>query len=161
MKYSPQSPHLPSADSGNAVLELALSLPLFLILIVGGAEIANLAWASVQVNNAARAGAAFGSISRTNAADITHIQLAAQNEAPRLAITFPSPPTQLCSCVDSGGSPTVITCGPEALTDCPWPSTIQVAVKVNTQATVRPLVHYIGLPATFTVNAQATLGVEQ
>ena len=46
--------NLSASESGNALIELAFSLPLFLILILGTAEIANLAWASVQINNADR-----------------------------------------------------------------------------------------------------------
>jgi Flp pilus assembly protein TadG len=160
MKNPLRSAHLSASESGNALIELALSLPLFLLLMLGTAEIANLAWASVQVNNAARAAAAFASSSRTNAADITDMQTAAQNEAPKLTITFPTPPTQLCYCV-SGGTPAPLTCDSNALTNCPSPSIIQMTIQVKTQAAVTPLVHYPGLPATYTVNAQATMGVAQ
>jgi Flp pilus assembly protein TadG len=152
---------LASSESGNALIELAFSLPLYLLLILGTAEIANLAWSSVQINNAARAAAAYASLSRTNAADIADIQTAAQNEAPKLAITFPTPPTQLCRCVGTDGTPSPIACDSNALTNCPSPSTIQVAVQVNAQADVTPIVHYPGLPATYTVHAQATMGVAQ
>jgi hypothetical protein len=36
-----------------------------------------------------------------------------------------------------------------------------MAVQVNVQAPVTTFVHYPGLPASYTVNAQATVGVEQ
>jgi Flp pilus assembly protein TadG len=155
---------LSECESGNALIELAASLPLYLVLILGTAEIANLAWASVQVNNAARAAAAYASQSRANSSplNIANIALAAQNEAPKF-ITAPSTEvtsTQLCYCVDSGSSST-ITCDTNALSNCPAPSTIQVAVQVNIQAPVSPFIHYPGLPATYTVNAQATMGVGQ
>ena len=154
---------LAASESGNALIELALSLPLFLILILGTAEIANLAWASVQVNNAARAAAAYASQSRTNAApsNIANITLAAQNEAPKLANLQVKNYNELCSCVGTDGSSPSIACDSSALSNCPFPGTIQVAVKVNTQAAVTPIVHYPGLPATYTVNAQATMGVAQ
>ena len=159
-----QSHRLPlREESGQSTLELAFCLPLFALLILGGAELGNLAWASVQVNNAARAGAAFGSISRTNSADTTHIGIAAQNEAPKL-ITSPSTQvtsSQVCSCVGSDGTSASIPCDINALSNCPLPGVIQVAVKVNTQATVTPFVHYIGLPASYTVRGQATVGVVQ
>jgi Flp pilus assembly protein TadG len=170
MKNSPHSRRLSSltrdlseCESGNALIELAASLPLYLVLILGTAEIANLAWASVQVNNAARAAAAYASQSRANSSplNIANIALAAQNEAPKF-ITAPSQviSTQLCSCV-TGGTPAPLTCDANALSDCPSPSTIQVSVQVNIQAPVTPFVHYPGLPATYTVNAQATMGVTQ
>ena len=152
---------LPACESGNALIELAFSLPLFLILILGTAEIANLAWASVQVNNAARAAAAYASASRANAAS-SNILLVAQAEAPNLAITSPSAPApaQVCYCVTDGTQgPPASGCTNTNLTSCAPPSVI--AVQVNLQATVTPFVHYPGLPATFTVRAQATMGVTQ
>jgi Flp pilus assembly protein TadG len=154
---------LQSSESGNALIELAITLPLFALIILGGAEIANIAWSSVQINNAARAGAAFGSLSRANAADVTDIANAAQNEAPKL-ITTPSTQvtsTQACYCV-SGGTSTSIPCDTNALFACPPATgTIQVAVQVSVQAPVTPLVHYPGLPSLYTVSARATMGVEQ
>jgi Flp pilus assembly protein TadG len=156
---------LSPSESGSALIELAFSLPLFLLLILGTAELANLAWSSVQVNNAARAAAAYASQSRANSSptNITNIALAAQNEAPKF-ITDRSQvtATQACTCVTPDGSTsTSIACDSNALTNCPSPSTIQVAVQVNTQAVVTPFVHYPGLPATYTVHAQATMGVAQ
>ena len=151
-----------SPESGQSIVELAFSLPLFLLLILGGAEIANLAWASVQVNNAARAAAAFASVSRTNAANLPAIQLAAQNEAPTLAITTHS--IQVCTCVSNTGVPRTPDPGcadTNTETTCPTPSVIDAAVQINVTAPVRTLVHYPGLPATYTVNAQATVGEEQ
>ena len=156
-------PNCITCESGQGTLELALCLPLFVILVLGGAEIANLTWASVQVNNAARAGAAFASISRANAADLTDIQAAAQAEAPRLALTTTS--TQNCSCTGTDGSiliaPGSCTSISTGSSSCPSPDVIQVAVQVRTSATVRPFIHYVSLPATYTVHAQATVGVEQ
>ncbi len=161
---SPSRHSLAASESGNALIELALSLPLFLILILGTAEIANLAWASVQVNNAARAAAAYASQSRTNSApsNIANIALAAQNDAPKF-ITAPSQVTsnQSCSCVGTDGSASGIACDSNALANCRAHGIIQVAVQVNVQAPVSPIVHYPGLPATYTVNSQATMGVAQ
>jgi len=152
-----------ASESGNSLIELAVTLPLFALLILGTAELANLGWASVQINNAARAGASYGSLSRANAANNPNIGIAAQNEAPKL-ITAPSTQvtsTQLCYCV-SGGASNSITCDANALSACPPATgTIQVAVQVTAQAPVTPIVHYPGLPSLYTVRAKATMGVEQ
>lgn len=157
-------PSAHASESGNAIIELAVSLPLFVLLILGTAELANLGWASVELNNAARAGAAYGSISRANSApsNLGNIQTAAQNEAPQLITdrTHQVTSTQVCSCV-SGGTPTTITCDSSALSNCPSPGIIQLAVQVNAHASVTPLFRYPGLPASYTVNAQATMGVLQ
>jgi Flp pilus assembly protein TadG len=151
----------PSHESGQGMVELACSLPLFVILILGGAEIANLAWASLQVNNAARAGAAYASVSRANASSTANVQTAAQNEAPKLTLT--TTPTLVCYCVSNTGSQGSADtgCTTTNLTNCASPSSIQVDAHIYTTATVRPLIHYPGLPASYTVQANATVGVEQ
>jgi Flp pilus assembly protein TadG len=159
---------MPPRESGQGTVELALSLPLFVLLILGGVEIANLAWASVQVNNAARAAAAYASLSRANAgtSNLFNIQTAALNEAPKF-ITDRSQvtSTQVCTCVSSSGTPGTPDPGCSNTNtqpgNCASPSVIQVAVQVNVQAHVTPFIHYLGLPASFPVNAQATVGEEQ
>lgn len=152
---------IPSSESGQGMLELAVSLPLFVLLILGGAEIANIAWASVQLNNAAHAGAQFGSHGRGFADRIGDIETAAQREAPKLTITFPTDPAQTCACIDtSTGAPaTSGTTGCQTLVECPSPYLITDTITVTTQAVVTPLIHYPGLPASYTLHAQATMGV--
>lgn len=148
---------VPDSESGQGMLELALCLPIFALMILGTAEIANIAWASVQLNNAAHAGAQFGSQGRAWAANISGIETAAQNEAPALTITFPTAPTQSCSCLDSTGATAGTGCTTTVL--CPSPYVIYDNVTVYTQAVVTPLIHYPGLPASYTLQAQATMGV--
>jgi len=144
-------------ESGQSMLELALCLPLFLLLLRGGAEIANIAWASVQLNNAAHAGAAFASHNRGWVADIGNIEQAAQNEAPKLTLTFPSDPVQACSCVHASANPAGTGC--DTTTECPSPNVILDNITVTVQANVTPLIHYPGLPASYTLHASATMGV--
>jgi len=139
------------------MLELAVCLPLFALLILGGAEIANIAWASVQLNNAAHAAAQFASHNRGWAAEIGNIETAAQNEAPGLLLTFPSDPVQTCSCIDSTGAPAGTGCTDTTL--CPSPNIILDNITVTVTANVTPLIHYPGLPASYTLNAHATMGV--
>jgi len=157
-------PRVHCSESGTALIELAVSIPIFIVLILGTAEIANLAWSSVQINNAARAGASFGSLSRANSADLTHIQAAAQNEAPKF-ITDPATQvtsTQVCYCVTAGVPGAADKgCTSTTLFTCAAPSIIQIAVQVNVQAPVTTVIHYPGLPASYTVRSQATMGVEQ
>ena len=162
---SPVHRSLSTSESGQGTMELALCLPLFVLLILGGSEIANVAWASVQINNAARAGAAFGSLSRANAADTTHIGKAAQNEAPKY-ITAPSTQvtsSQTCTCVtpSSGAETTPATCTATLETTCVSPNVILASVQVTVHAPVAPLIHYPGLPASYTMHAQASMGILQ
>lgn len=154
------SPKTRNSQSGQGMLELALCLPVFALIILGAAEIANIAWASVQLNNAAHAGAQFGSQSRANAADVTDIEQASKNESPRLTLAFPTAPAQACSCIDpSTGNTGVGSTGCQTLVECPSPFIIFDNVTVNTQAVVPTLIHYPGLPSSYTLNATATMGV--
>jgi Flp pilus assembly protein TadG len=154
-----------SKESGSALVELAFSLPIFALLMLGTAEIANIAWSSVQLNNAAHTAAQFGSISRANAADTTDMGNAAQNEAPRL-ITNPTTQvtsSQSCTCVtpSTGAQTTPVTCTSAFETSCASPNVILASVQVTIQAPVTPLVHYPGLPASYTMHAQANMGIVQ
>lgn len=156
-----------SKESGSAVVELAFSLPIFVLLILATAEIANIAWSSVQINNAAHAAAQFGSISRANAADTTDQGTAAQNEAPRF-ITSPATQvtsSQFCSCVtpSTGAETTPVACTSTFITDtgCTSPSVVLASVHVTVQAAVTPIFHYPGLPASYTMHAQALMGIVQ
>jgi Flp pilus assembly protein TadG len=158
---SRQNRFILASETGQGMLELALCLPLFALLILGGAEIANIAWASVQLNNAAHAGAQYGSHGRGFAANTGGIETAAQNEAPSLTITFPTAPSQTCSCIDpSTGAPaTTLTTGCQTLVECPSPYVIEDMITVTTQAVVTPLIHYPYLPASYTLHATATMGI--
>lgn len=150
-----------SQESGSAIVELAFSLPIFVLLILGGAEIANIAWASVQLNNAAHAAAQYAAQQAANAATSNNpvIEQVARNEAPALTITFPTAPTQLCRCVTpSTGGETAYSCS-TVQANCPSPNVILASIQVTAQAVVSPLVRYPGLPATYTLHAQATMGI--
>lgn len=154
-----------SQESGSAIVELAFSLPMFLLLILGTAEIANIAWASIQLNNAAHAAAQYASSIHANAStsNSTNIEQAAKNEAPALAslMTFPTPPSLLCSCVtpSTGSTTTPVTCTATFNATCTSPDVILASIQVTTQAVVRPLFHYPGLPASYTLHGQATMGI--
>lgn len=152
--------NLPSQESGSSIVELAVTLPIFLLLILGTAEIANIAWASIQLNNAAHAGAQYASVTK-DTGDTTDIQTAAQNEAPSLTITFPTAPALTCSCVNSSsGTVTAYSCS-TVQANCPSPNSILSSIQVTTQAVVQPLIHYPGLPASYTLQGQATMGIAQ
>jgi hypothetical protein len=136
-------------------VELALILPIFLLLLVGAAEFARLAYASIEVGNAARAGAAYAAQNHVSASDIAGIKLAATQDAPDVSGIAASPST-FCVC-STGAS---LTCSTAAI-NCPSPARVIEYVQVNTIATVGPLFNYPGLAHTFTLHGQAIMRVEQ
>jgi Flp pilus assembly protein TadG len=141
---------------GQAFVELALVLPIFILLLVGTAELGRLAYASIEVSNAARAGVAYGAQSHITASDITGIQLAATQDAPN--ITSMTPPVVTLSCSCSNG--TAISCA-TAGTNCVSPARIIEYVQVSTAAPVNTVFHFPGIPDTVTLRGQAIMRVEQ
>ncbi len=67
-------------DKGQAFVELALVLPIFILLLVGAAEVGRIAFASIEVSNAARAGVSYGAQNHATASDTTGIQTAATQD---------------------------------------------------------------------------------
>ncbi len=139
-------------EIGQAVIELALMLPIFVLLLVGGAEFGRLAYASIEVSNAARAGVAYGAQNHITASDATGMQQAATNDGANVS-GLSATGTHFCSCSNGTAS----TCLP---TDCAGALIVEY-VQVNTSASVNPLFYYPGLPRIFTLTGQAVMRVEQ
>lgn len=141
-------------DLGQAFVELALILPIFILLLVGIAEFGRLAYAAIEVSNAARAGVAYGAQNHTTASDNSGIQTAAVQDAPNIPGLIATA-TQVCSCDGSS-----ISCS-SAGTSCISPARIIESVQVNTSAVVDTVFHFPGFPNTITLRGQAIMRVEQ
>ena len=150
-------PHL-GGSSGNALVELALIMPVFSLLLVGAAEFGRLAYFANEVMSAAHAGAAYGAQKTSTSSDTAGIQSAAANEAPDVTAiaTMTVTPTIICTC--SNG--TAITCA-NAATTCLSPARIIKFVQVTTSAPVSSSVKVPGLPSTYTLKGKATIRIEQ
>ena len=68
-------------NSGQALVELALTLPLFFLVLMGTAELARVVYVLLEVTNAAEAAARYGAQNSTTASDTAGIQRAAQIDA--------------------------------------------------------------------------------
>jgi Flp pilus assembly protein TadG len=143
-------------EDAQSLVELALLMPLFILLLLGSAELARFGWAAILVANAARAGAAYGSQNVNAATDLASIQTVALKDGinlPNLVTTR----TQTCAC--SNGN-TIASCTTTALSDCPAPATIFNYVQVNT-STQLPWGIVRGQGAAFTVTGHSTMVIEQ
>jgi Flp pilus assembly protein TadG len=139
-----------SRQDGQSIVELALVLPILLLLLVGVVEIGRFAYFDILVANAARAGAQYGSQSLTAAADADGIKKAAQNDGlASLVVT----PNLLCGC--SAG----------ALGTCPTGSVCAnplVYIQVTAEeADFSSLFKYPGLPGSMTLRSTVTMRVSQ
>ena len=126
-------------EDAQSLVELALVVPLFILLLVGSAEFARLAWVTILTSNAARAGASWGAQSPANAGDATGgIEAAAAADSVNLTGLTTAPPTISCTC--SSGA-IIQSCFNTALSDCPAPATIINYVHVNTTSTISVFGH--------------------
>ena len=133
-------------EAGQTLVETALVFPLLITILVGAAEIARVAYAAIEVANAAHAGVQYGAQTGRTAADTTGIVTAASADAANLTGMTT---TSSYSCVCSDG--TASTC---LATDC-TNSQIEQILTVNTQVTYDPVIHLPGLPHTYTLKGQA------
>src|SRR5262245_4494112 len=140
-------------QSGQALVELALALPVLLLLALGVIEIGRYAYISILVGNAAHAGAVFGS-QGTWATDPAAIKKAAQfdfaggtaggsngNGLDVSTLTVTS--TNSCGC-DAGGTISTLAC--DGSTSCPAGSHWVVVVTVTASGKFCSLFNYPGLP---------------
>jgi Flp pilus assembly protein TadG len=134
---------LAKQTDGQSLLEFALALPLLLLLFMGASEFGRLCYIIIEVNNAAHAGATYGSQNRATAADTDGITTASDNEAADIS-PLQVVSQQLCAASYSD-TPT---------TDCSGTPAV-VYVQVNTQATVSSLFNSFSFGRRFTLHGQA------
>ena len=139
-------PYAAPSDAGQALVETALIFPMLVALLIGAAEFARVAYAAIEVANAARAGVQYGAQSGADASDSTGIATAASNDGANVTGLVT---TSSIACICSDG--TASTC---ANTDCASSHTEEI-LTVNTQATIDPLIHVPGLPRTYTIKGKA------
>lgn len=134
-----------AADSGQAMIETALSSLFLMLVLLGAVEMGMVAYAAIEVANSAKAAAQYaamngGAWTRTGL-DTTGMLAAAQADAGNLVsnISFSTAPTYACRCTGAG----VADCGTAPPTGCTG-SHLQVTVTVKTQAIFTPLIHFPG-----------------
>jgi Flp pilus assembly protein TadG len=67
------------SQGGQAMVELAVAIPLLMIVIVGAVDFGTACYISIEVTNAARAGAQYGAQNAITLTDIPGMELAAKN----------------------------------------------------------------------------------
>ena len=157
-RYKRWTGKLRRSEKGQSLVELALTLPVLVLFLVGAAEFAEVAYVAIEVANAAKAGVAYGSQSVTAtgaASDIGGIQNAATLDANNVTMSTPTVTvTGVCSsgaaCTGAGN-----TC---KNTDCTTNAGdhIETIVSVDTTGAFTPSIHLPGLPTSFTLHGHAT-----
>jgi Flp pilus assembly protein TadG len=146
---------LATCDSGSALAEIAIVLPLLVLLLIGLMEVGRYGNYTIVAGNAARSGVQYGAQNLETAADITGMQTRALSDGQNLS-GLTATASNYCECADGSTS----TC---LATDCPTSHRI-VYVQVLTSATIPSLTNFAYLPAalrTVTVRGQAVMRVAQ
>lgn len=143
------------AEGGQSLVELALVLPMLLLLLVGTIEIGRFAYYSILVANAARAGAQYGAQGLLTAADNAGMLNAAQNDGQNIAGLTVSA-VQRCGCTGAGLSGTCPVAPP-----CTLPNHSLVYVEVTATGTFSSLFNYPGIPPSITLTSTEKMRVAQ
>src|ERR1700748_2950520 len=137
-------------QDGGALVETALTFPVLIIMIAGVTEFSRVAYASLEVVSAAKAGVSYGSQTGGTATDLTAITYAAQHDAANVSSLKVLSATSSYACSNPSDDPAggANTGGPA--------SALLQTLTVVTQATIDPIIHVPGLPTTYTINGQAS-----
>jgi Flp pilus assembly protein TadG len=141
----------PQYQRGQSAAELALVVPMLIVLMLAVADMARVFYLWIEVNSAARAGAQYGSQSVATAANSAGMEAAAKTDAAN--VSGLSVTASQCTC---GSSPTVSACTSSYCTDSPSAN----YVTVNTQASFHTVVTYPGIPSSITVTGSAIMQVQ-
>ncbi len=140
-------------EQGASLVELALLLPLFILLMFGAVDVGRAFYYSIEIAGAAHAAAMYGS---QNPEDTTGMQTAAQDDAPNVPNLSVGTPTYGCECAD--GSSYGSTCP----SSCPSSLNTVWRVKVTVTATYTTLFpwHWVGMgsiPPSFSLSSSASM----
>jgi Flp pilus assembly protein TadG len=138
----PKAAHraLVKSERGSSLVELALIVPVLSLLLLAAVEFGRAYYLSIEVANAARAGAQFG----VQNASLAGMQAAATSDAADIAgrdvSGFTSTASSGCECSDGSGQSSDCTSPPTCLHVVNY-------VQVTTTATYTPLIPLPGLPS--------------
>lgn len=163
-------------DRGSAFVELALVLPLLVLLLIGTAELGRIAYASIEVTNAARAAVAYGSQNLATAQDTAGqmpvVAAADASDLTAMGATLATTTSMACVC-DTGSSTPSVSCSSAQTQCCPptetsfcvsspsYTGNLVHYVQANTTATVSTMFNYPGLPNSYTLHGFAQMRVVQ
>ena len=136
------------ADNGNAMVELAVAIPILLLLAIGVADYARVYFAEIAVANAARSGAEYGVKTAGQVDSMTHgAKLEAGNDSVGMVITAGT----FCTCPAGGPPPDCVT------GDCGSYGVPRAFDSVAVKKVVRFFFRYLDLPDSAVVRRKSIL----
>lgn len=155
MKRSPMTKNSERNDKGSALVELALILPLVLLLFMGIVDLGRAFYYSNTVARAAEAGALYGSQNPTDTTGMVDASDQAMSTAfggaPDMSGTNVTA-SYGCECSDGTGKSSACTATPSCVN---MNTVYYVTVKAN--ADFKPLIPWPGIPSLFNVSSTVTM----
>jgi len=148
-------------ESGNALIEVALVTAFIGVpMLLGTMQAGFLIYDSIEISDAAYAGALYGMQSMTFASESSTIISTAQAEAADFGTALTVTPTAYYACSLAIGG-TQYSTQSAANTACTGGTNHALEfIKVTTSATVTTIVHCPGLARTYTLTGSSTMEVE-
>jgi Flp pilus assembly protein TadG len=149
-------------ESGNALVEMAMCVSFIVMpMLLGTVALGCMTYTSIEVSNAAHAGAMYGMMSSTFAANSSGITSAAQNEAADLGTNLSVTPTVYYACASAVGG-TQYSSQSAASSACTGGSNHSLEfIQVVTSTTVTSPIKCPGLPSTYTLVGTSVMEVEE
>lgn len=155
-----------NSQGGNAIVEFAVIAPFLILMIVGVVDLSRYAYFSIQVANAARAGAAYGSqnnVTAFNGDGMAAAVVADVSPNPIGTITASPAPTFLYGCYDttSASLATPFPAATNASGGCSVGTQIPVPyVKVSASGSLSSLIHAPFIPASINLTSTSIMRVQ-
>lgn len=149
MRFGESILGLLKAERGASLVELALVLPLLMLLLMGAVDFGRAFYLAMEISGAAQAGAEYGA---QNPTDTTGMSAAAKYDAPDVPGLVVSTPTYGCECAAGTGFSATCANTPS----CPS-SNIVYRVTVNVSATYSPWFPWPKIPSSISLSSSATM----
>jgi Flp pilus assembly protein TadG len=150
-----------AAETGAAFVELVVTLPVLVALLIGTADFARVFYTSIELTNAARAGAQYGASNLGASGDYAGMQSVAMSSVNISGVTVPTKRRD-CQCALADGSfPDTVLCEDPAATACPSPKFRVITVTVTARATYSTISRYPGIPRTLTIDRTSVMRVTE
>jgi Flp pilus assembly protein TadG len=139
------------STAGAATVELALIVPVLVLIMIGLLDMGRVFYGAITVVSAARAGVAYGSMSAVHAFDTAAMDAAALNDAVDVtSLAFSS----LVRCECPAEVPPAVSC---TVNTCLDGTTVRIYVQTRVTGTFNTTLPYPGIPSSIVITRTAQM----
>ena len=152
-----------ASETGSALVEMAVCLPVLLLLLFGSIDFGRVFYTAMELNNAARAGAQYGAYNLARSGNTATMQTTATGAVNISGVSASA--SRSCQCATDSGtfsatSPSANNCTSPVATSCPSSHRV-VTVTVVATKTFVTTASFPGLPSSIALSRTATLRVSE